>query len=118
MSSEKQPIKNQVILLTGVLKVIEVAPYSLTFLNKIDWEEYSRENDFNKALEPILNHSSVIETIKTINNWIAQHENLSYRIRQYAITKGKKKLKSKKTEREELRELIKKVNATLRETEL
>ena len=118
MSNEKQSIKSRVILLTGVLKVIEVAPYSLSFLKKIDWEEYSRENGFNEALEPLLNHSSVKETIKTINDWIAQHENLSYRIRHYAVTNGKKKSKSNKTEREELRELIKEVNASLRETDL
>ena len=117
MSNAKQSIKNQAILLTGVLKVIEVVPYSLSFLKRIDWEEYSRENDFNKALEPLLRHSSVKETIKTTNNWTAQHENLSYRIHQYAVTNGKKKSKCRKSEREELRELIKKVNASLREND-
>ena len=115
MSNAKQSIKNQAILLTGVLKVIEVAPYSLSFLKKINWEEYSRENGFNKALEPLLSHSSVKETIKTTNNWTAQHENLSYRIHQYAVINGKKKSKGRKSEREELRELIKKVNAMLNE---
>ncbi|MHA1910931.1 MAG: hypothetical protein ACTSYA_04460 [Candidatus Kariarchaeaceae archaeon] len=118
MSNAKQPIKNQAILLTGVLKVIEVAPYSLSFLKRIDWEEYSRENDFNKALEPLLSHSSVKEMIKTTNNWTAQHENLSYRIHQYAVINGKKKSKCRKSEREELRELIKKVNVTLKRKDL
>jgi hypothetical protein len=114
MSNEKQPIKSQAILLTGVLKVIEVVPYSLTFLKKMNWEEYSRESEFNKVLRPLLKHSAVKEMIKTTNNWKAQQENLSYRIHQYVIKAEKKKSKRKETVREELRELIIKVNASLK----
>ena len=111
MSSVKQPIKSKAILLTGVLKVIEVVPYSLTFLKKINWDEYSSKNGFNKALQPLLKHSAVKETIKTTNKWKSQHENLSYRIHQYVITAKKKK----KAEREELRGLVDKVNDSLKE---
>ena len=114
MSNEKQPIKSQAILLTGVLKVIEVVPYSLTFLKRMDWEKHSQENDFNKAIQPLLKHSAVKEMIKTTNNWKAQRENLSYRIHQYVITAEKKKTNKKKAEREELRELISKVNVSLK----
>lgn len=117
MSSENQPIKNEVILLTGVLKIIEVVPYSLEFLRKTDWEKHSQENKFNEVIRPLLKHSAVKESIKITNNWLANCEKISYRIHQYAITAGKKKSKRKKTAREELRELIAEVNASLREME-
>ena len=113
MSSEKQPIKSEAILLTGVIKVIEVVPYSLHFLKKMDWEDYSRGNGFNKALRPLLNHSAVKETIKTTNKWKAKHENLSYRIHQYVIKTENKKSKKKTPVREELRDLVSKVNDSL-----